>query len=135
MAEDDLGCLNEGFFVFTGGELTKTAAGIPTSTLEMKGRACERFGQKAIDAKEMKLKDHTPTGEEETRIVANAYLDTVNMTPSKRKKDVCQPACCCRFFIPFPKKSKAELDPAWISTPKSYKPADESYVNYTPEQF
>ena len=64
---------HEDLFVFTGGELTKTSGGIPTSMLEMKGRACERFGERAIEHAEAKLNGRTLTEEEKIAVVANAW--------------------------------------------------------------
>ena len=67
--------------------------------------------------------------------VTNVYLDTVNMKLDRRKVNVYQQACCLRSFIRFLKKKNESLDPTRISTPKDYRPKDEAYQIYTPEQF
>lgn len=64
---------HEDLFVFTGGELTKTAAGIPTSMLEMKGRACERFAERAVEEEEKRLGGRMLTAAEAIVAVANAW--------------------------------------------------------------
>ena len=63
---------HEDLFVFTGGELTKINKCLPTSMLEMKGQACERFRQRAIDA-EMDRLNRNLTDEEEEQAVINAW--------------------------------------------------------------
>lgn len=67
--------------------------------------------------------------------VSNAYLDTINAALNKRKKNVYQQACSARSFVKFLKKTKFDLDPTRISTPKNYHPVDENYQIYTLPQF
>jgi integrase len=120
-----------------------------TDQCDNKDLTCDDLAVLFLEEQKLRLKPNTYYGVERTfqkyiapffrkmkvMDVTNAYLDTVNMTLNRRKKNVYQQACCCRSFIRFLKKSKAELDPARVSTPKNHKPDDEYYVIYTPEQF
>lgn len=67
--------------------------------------------------------------------VTNAYLDTVNLSINKRETNAYQQSCVCRGFIRFLRKTKPDLDPDRIRTPKNYHPVDENYQIYSPEEF
>ena len=67
--------------------------------------------------------------------LTNAYIDTVNVAINKRKTNKYQQSCVCRSFLRYLKKTKSDLDPDRISTPKNYHPVDENYQIYSPEDF
>ena len=67
--------------------------------------------------------------------VTNAYLDTVNAAINKRRKNRYQQASVCRSFVKYLRKSKPDLDPDTIRTPKNYAPDDRNYQIYTQSQF
>lgn len=120
-----------------------------TDECDNKDIRCDDLGPLFLEEQKARLKPNSYYGVERTFLkyiapffrkmkvmdVTNAYLDTINLALNKRKKNTYQQACCCRSFIRYLKRTKGELDPSRISTPKNHKPADESYIIYTPEQF
>ena len=106
-----------------------------TDECDNKDIRCDDLGPLFLTEQKMRLKPNSYYGVERTFLkyiapffkgmkvmdVTNAYLDTINLALNRRKKNVYQQACCCRSFIRYLKKTKAELDPSRISTPKDYK--------------